>query len=114
MLIDDGGVRDGAGFTLPFAYAVVLRVEAHRLGRFRVVDLDVLAPLVGRGDAGDAHATGTLAGASFSMEPGKTNEDEQFTIHVDIIQIALCTQNLIFVARQRQPSHTPTQPTPSP
>ena len=72
MLADGYGcLGDGGAFALPFAGAVVLWVEADGLSRFRVVDLDFLAPLVARGDARDAHAAGTLAGASGSVEPEK-------------------------------------------
>ena len=71
MAFDDCGLWYRAGLTLPFAHAIVLPLEAHGLGRFRVVYLDVLAPLISRRVPSDAHAAGTLAGTGGCMEPGK-------------------------------------------
>ena len=71
MFASDCGLWDGGGITLPFAHTVVLWAETHGFGRFGVLDLNVLTPLVGCGRPRDAHAAGTLARAAVSVEPGK-------------------------------------------
>ena len=75
MLAGDCCLGDGGGGALPFAHAIVLRVEAHGPGLFRVLDLYVLTPFVNGGDARDAHAAGTLARTGLCVEPGRTTKD---------------------------------------
>ena len=77
--VDDGGLGNGVGLALPLANALVLWVEASALGRLGMVDLNVLAPLVGLGVPHDAHAAWTLAGTSVAMELGEKRQRQTVT-----------------------------------
>ena len=82
VLFDDWSLGDRVSLALPLADALVVWVEASGLGHLGMVDFNVLAPLVGLGVPGDAHAAQTLAGAGVAMEPGRERQQRQTVMNV--------------------------------